>query len=822
MIEGPGVWWRFHEDEVTRQQVRPGTARRVWPYLRRYRGPMVLLVLITSADSAIAVTIPLILRLIIDDGIERHRGSVIVALALTVAGLALVEAGAQHVSSRYSDWIGESLVLELRTSVFRHVLRQPLAFFTRTQTGSLVSRMDDINETQRAVGGLMSESLAVLLNLVLVLAAMFWLSWQLSLVALAVIPLFVLPGKVPAKRSERLVRQEMQLSGELSAMMAERSDVSGALLAMLYGRPAEDAGVFTRKASRVRDLTVASRAGMNLLIVFVTLLAALVTALVYGLGGTLVMHGVLQLGTLVAFIALVSQLYGPLNTMSSLPVEVLTALVSFDRVFEILDLEPLIAERPAAYPLTHTREAPAVEVEGVWFRYPEADRVSLASLEPAALPTPERPGDAWVLRDVTFEVPAGKLTALVGPSGAGKTTITHLVPRLYDPVRGTVRIGGHDIRDLTLESLRSVVGVVPQDAHLLHDTIRANLLYARPSATQQELTEACQAARIWELISSLPDGLDTIAGDRGYRFSGGEKQRLALARLLLKAPSVVVLDEATAHLDSESEAAIQRALKTALAGRTSLVIAHRLSTVRAADQILVVDDGQIAERGTHEELLAASGVYAGLYRTQFAPQAALWSFLKQCDISCTNVGARTSSTTRNVRDEAPGHSSRWRRLSPRLSSRFRGWWCRSGRLGCARPGCRVVAVSGTSLGAVSLCGGGGTAGSGCTRMLFRLYARAWCDRCRTGRRGSRTRQRCTRGCGPGPGAGGRGWAGTAARHAHARRSPQRSGPAGSAAWRSGPRLRLRGGRGVPVSGPRRGRAGPVRRLCPGLSRAGAG
>ena len=324
-----------------------------------------------------------------------------------------------------------------------------------------------------------------------------------------------------------------------------------------------------------------------------------------------------------AFIALVSQLYQPLNEVSGLPLEILTALVSFDRVFEILDLEPLITERATAHALPGAEVAPGVEVEGVWFRYPEADQVSLASLEPPALPASERPGDAWVLRDVTFQVPAGRLTAVVGPSGAGKTTITHLVPRLYDPVRGAVRIGGHDVRDLTLESLRSVVGVVPQDAHLFHDTIRANLLYARPSATEGELIEACEAARIWKLISSLPDGLDTIAGDRGYRFSGGEKQRLALARLLIKAPSVVVLDEATAHLDSESEVAIQRALATALAGRTSLVIAHRLSTVRAADQILVVDGGQIVERGTHDELLAAGGVYAGLYRTQFAPQAAL-------------------------------------------------------------------------------------------------------------------------------------------------------------------------------------------------------
>jgi ATP-binding cassette subfamily B protein len=632
MISGPWLRVRYREDEVARQQVRPGTVRRVWPYLRRYRRQMVLLVFLTAVGSAIMVVSPLILRLIIDDGILPHRESVVVTLALTVAGLGLVDAGAEYVRSWYSAWIGESVVLELRASVFRHVLRQPLAFFTRSQTGALVSRLDgDINEAQQAAGGLMSQSLSMLLNLALVLAAMFWLSWQLSLVALAVVPLFVLPGKVAGRRAQRLLRQEMQLQGELSAMTAERSDVSGALLAMLYGRPEEDAAVFTGKASRIRDLAVANVAGSELLFAFITALAGLVTALVYGLGGTLVIHGVFQVGTLVAFIALVSQLYGPLNDVSGLPLEVLTALVSFDRVFEILDLEPVITERATAYPLPGADEAPGVEVEGVWFRYPDADQVSLASLEPSAPeppapPAPERPGDAWVLRDVTFQVPAGRLTALVGPSGAGKTTITHLVPRLYDPVRGAVRIGGHDLRDLTLESLRSVVGVVPQDAHLFHDTIRANLLYARPSATEKELIEACDAARIWQLISSLPDRLDTIAGDRGYRFSGGEKQRLALARLLLKAPSVVVLDEATAHLDSESEAAIQRALATALAGRTSLVIAHRLSTVRAADQILVVDGGQIAERGTHDELLAAGGVYAGLYRTQFASQAALPSF----------------------------------------------------------------------------------------------------------------------------------------------------------------------------------------------------
>jgi ATP-binding cassette, subfamily B, bacterial len=624
MISGPSFGIRYiRDDEITRQQVKQGTFKRILPYARRYRWPLVLLGMITAVDSSILVVSPLILRLIIDDGILRHRASVVITLSLAVAGLALIDAAATYVKSWYSAWIGESLVMELRTSVFAHVQRQPLAFFTRTQTGSLVSRLNnDINGTQQAVGLLLHRSVSMLLNLVLVLAAMFWLSWQLSLIALAVIPLFIMPGKLIAKRSQRLVREEMQLQAELSVMTTERSNVAGALLAKLYGRPEEEIRLFAGKAGRIRDLAVANSAWMQLLMVMVGLLAALVTALVYGLGGTLVIHDVFQLGTLVAFIALVSQLYGPLNTVSNLQVNVLTALVSFDRVFEILDLKPLIAERPSAHALPRAQEAPSVEVEGVWFRYPAASEVSLPSLESFTLPAPEQASDAWVLRDVTFEAPAGKLTALVGPSGAGKTTITHLAPRLYDPVRGTVRIGGQDVRDLTMASLRDTVGVVPQDAHLFHDTIRANLLYARPGATEAELIEACEAARIWDLISSLPDRLDTVAGDRGYRLSGGEKQRVALARLLLKAPSVVVLDEATAHLDSESEVAIQRALKTALAGRTSLVIAHRLSTVRQADQILVVDDGQSRERGTHEELLAAGGLYADLYRTQFAPQAA--------------------------------------------------------------------------------------------------------------------------------------------------------------------------------------------------------
>jgi len=625
MISGPSFGIRYiRDDEITRQRVRPGTMRRILPYAKRFRGPMVLLLLITAVDSSILAASPLLLRLIIDDGILPHRASTVVALSLAVAGLALIDAAATYVKSWYSAWIGESLVLDLRTQVFAHMQRQPLAFFTRTQTGSLVSRLNnDINGTQQAVGWLLHRSVSMLLNLVLVLAAMFWLSWQLALIALAVIPLFVVPGKLIGKRSQRLLREEMQLQAELATMTTERSNVAGALLAKLYGRPDEEISVFAGKASQIRDIAVASAARMQLLVVAIGLLAACVTALVYGLGGTLVIHGAFGVGTLVAFIALVSQLYGPLNTVSNMAVNAVTALVSFDRVFEILDLKPLITQRPGAYPLPRAEPA-VVQVDGVWFRYPAASEVSLPSLESITLPAPERASDAsdaWVLRDISFTAPAGKLTALVGRSGAGKTTITHLVPRLYDPVRGTVRIGGQDVRDLTMASLRDTIGVVPQDAHLFHDTIRANLLYARPGAAEQELIQACQAARIWDLIGSLPDGLDTVAGDRGYRLSGGEKQRVALARLLLKAPSVVVLDEATAHLDSESELAIQQALKTALSGRTSLVIAHRLATVRRADQILVIDDGQVRERGTHEELLAAGGRYADLYRTQFASQA---------------------------------------------------------------------------------------------------------------------------------------------------------------------------------------------------------
>jgi ATP-binding cassette, subfamily B, bacterial len=452
---------------------------------------------------------------------------------------------------------------------------------------------------------------------------MFYLSWQVSVAALVMVPFFIFPGKVIGKRLQRLTREQMQLAAGMNSLMNERFNVAGAMLTKLYGRPDEEREVFAGRAAQVRDVAVLSNIYGQAYRIAATLIAALSLAAVYGLGGALVIDGALQIGAVVALVTLLGRLYGPVNQLSSMQISVLTTLVSFDRVFEVLDLKPLIAERPGARALpAGDRAAPEVTFDQVSFRYPTASEVSLASLESIALPGPERADQALVLRDISFRAPAGKLTALVGPSGAGKTTITHLVPRLYDPGSGDVRIDGHDIRDLTLQSLHDTVGVVTQDSHLLHDTIRANLSYARPGATEPELIEACRAARIWELISSLPNGLDTVAGDRGYRLSGGEKQRVALARLLLKNPPIVVLDEATAHLDSESEAAIQRALKIALAGRTSLVIAHRLSTVRDADQILVIDAGQVRERGTHDELLAAGGLYAELYRTQFAGQDA--------------------------------------------------------------------------------------------------------------------------------------------------------------------------------------------------------
>ncbi|HSZ38425.1 MAG TPA: ABC transporter ATP-binding protein [Trebonia sp.] len=633
------------DPSITKQKLKPGIVRRIVRYARPYRWQLAAFLLATSLDAAITVVNPLLLREIIDNGIVKHNDTVVIVAACIVAAVAVFDAFLGFVNRWFSARLGEGIIYDLRTQVFGHVQRQPIAFFTRAQTGSLVSRLDaDVMGAQQAIVGTLSSVVSNVLSLIFLLVTLFYLSWLVTVIALVMIPLFILPARLVGRRMQRLTRESMMLDAEMGSMMNERFNVAGAMLVKLFGRPREESEVYASKVAKIRDIGVVQAMYGQVFFVAITLLAALITAVVYGVGGTMVIDGALQIGTLVALSQLLTRVYGPIGSLSNVQVQVMTALVSFDRVFEVLDLEPLIKEKPDALVLPrHAGDsaagsteaggsangvgdgaAPEIQFDHVSFRYPTAAEVSLASLESIALATPERTdAAAGVLHDVSFTAPSGELTALVGPSGAGKTTITQLVSRMYDPNDGAVRIGGLDLRDVTLESLHDVVGVVTQDAHLFHDTVRANLLYARPSATQAELVGACKAAQIWDLISVLPDGLDTIVGDRGYRLSGGEKQRVALARLLLKAPSIVVLDEATAHLDSESEAAVQEALKTALSGRTSLVIAHRLSTVREASQILVIDEGRVVETGTHEQLLAEDGLYAELYHTQFASQERL-------------------------------------------------------------------------------------------------------------------------------------------------------------------------------------------------------
>jgi ATP-binding cassette subfamily B protein len=627
-IHGPGFMMARGmkmDPSVTKQKIKPGTVKRITRYARPYRVQLSIFLFCTAIDACITVVNPLLLRELIDNGIIKRDQLVVLVVALTAVGVALFDAFLGVVNRYFSSRLGEGIIYDLRTQVFDHVQRQPLAFFTRAQTGSLVSRLDgDVVGAQQAIVGTLSSVVSNVLSVVAILIVMLSLSWEVSVLALVLIPLFMFPVRMVGRRLQRLSRQAMQLNAEMGTTMTERFNVAGAMLAKLYGRPRQESELFASKAHKVREIGVTRDMYGSFLMIGITLLTALFTAVVYGVGGSLVINGAFQFGTLVALAQLITRVYGPIGGLSNVQVQVMTALVSFDRVFEVLDLEPLIKEKPDAAVLPArdaAGTAPSIAFDQVSFRYPTAAEVSLASLESIALKQPERTdAAAGVLHDISFTAPAGQLTALVGPSGAGKTTITQLVARMYDPNDGAVRIGGHDIRDVTLDSLHDVVGVVTQDAHLFHDTIRTNLLYARPAATEAEIVQACKAAQIWDLISVLPDGLDTIVGDRGYRLSGGEKQRVALARLLLKEPSIVVLDEATAHLDSESELAVQQALSVALEGRTSLVIAHRLSTVREADQILVIESGQVAETGTHEELLAAGGLYADLYLTQFKSQ----------------------------------------------------------------------------------------------------------------------------------------------------------------------------------------------------------
>jgi ATP-binding cassette subfamily B protein len=621
------------DPSVTKQKIKRGTVRRIAGYARPYRWDLAIFLVAAALDAVITVAIPVLLGLVIDRGILPKRADVVLGVAVAVAGLAIFDAFLNFVQRWYTARVGEGLIYDLRTQVFGHVQQQPLAFFTRAQTGSLVSRLNgDVIGAQQALTSTLVSTVSSTLQLILVLVTMLYFSWLVTVIALLLIPVFIIPARVIGRTLQRLTRESMQLDAAMGSTMTERFNVAGAMLAKLFGRPREESQVFAERAAKVRDIGIVQAMYGSSLFIALTLVASLSLAVVYGVGGELVVRGAFQVGTLVSLALLLNRLYGPITALSNVQINVMTALVSFDRVFEVLDLKPLIEDRPDAAPLVlaghgngSARTAgPAADIvfDRVSFHYPAASEVSLASLESIALPAPERT-DArlGVLHEVSFTAPARQLTALVGPSGAGKTTITHLVSRLYDPSEGAVRIGGFDIRDVTQESLHDSVGVVTQDAHLFHDTIRANLEYARPGVTGEELAEACRAAQIWDLISVLPDGLDTIVGDRGYRLSGGEKQRVALARLLLKAPAIVLLDEATAHLDSESEVAVQQALRTALTGRTSLVIAHRLSTIREADQILVIDGGRVRERGQHDELLASGGLYADLYRTQFARQA---------------------------------------------------------------------------------------------------------------------------------------------------------------------------------------------------------
>jgi ATP-binding cassette subfamily B protein len=613
-----GVKKSDDEPDPWKTKIRQGTLRRVFAYFRPHLGKVALFVLVAALESLVVVVTPLLLMKLVDDGILKNDPGFVVLMAALSAACAVAGALLQLLSAYITGRIGMSVTYDLRVQALDHVRRLPIAFFTRTQTGVLVGRLHtDLVMAQQAFYSLLIGATSVI-TVVLVVVELFYLSWLVALVSLLLIPLFLVPWVYAGRLIQRYTRQLMEENAGLGGVLQERFNVQGAMLSKLFGRPEEEMAEYADRAGRIRRTGVRLSVYARLGFVVMALMASLATALIYGIGGGLVLDGLFQLGTLVAIATLLGRLFGPITQLSGIQETATTVVVSFDRIFELLDLKPLIEERPGAVGLPKD-VAPDIEFEDVSFRYPGADEVSLPSLEQNVRVRRE-PGEVTpdVLRGVNLRVAAGTMTALVGPSGAGKSTLTHLVSRLYDPTSGTVRVGGHDLRDLSFEALRQTVGVVSQDTYLFHDTIRENLLYARPTATEEELIEACKGAQIWDLIKSLGRGLDTVTGDHGYRLSGGEKQRLAIARLLLKAPSIVVLDEATAHLDSESEAAVQRALKTALRNRTSVVIAHRLSTIRDADQILVVDGGGVRERGTHEELLAEGGLYAELYHTQFA------------------------------------------------------------------------------------------------------------------------------------------------------------------------------------------------------------
>ena len=601
------------DQSVKDAKLKPGTLKRILKYAIPYRTIFVFFFIALVIDAALTIATPLLLKRLIDDAVIPKNGPLVTQLALLVGLIAVLSAIFNIVIRWWSSRIGEGLIYDLRSQVFEHVQSQSIAFFTRTQTGALITRINtDVIGAQRAFTATFSGVISNAITLILLLATMISLSWQITLLSLLLLPVFLAPTRFVGRKLQQYTQQSFELNADMSSTMTERFNVSGALLVKLYGNPKKEAALFRSRARKVADIGINMAMLNTFFFIALVSVASVATAIAYGVGGHLSIAGDMTVGGLIAITTLLARLYGPLTALSSVRVDVMGALVSFERVFEVLDLEPMVKDRPDAKDLK-TRN-PKIEFENVHFSYPKSSEISLASLEGAAKPETIQSGE--ILKGISFVVEPGTMTALVGTSGAGKTTISALLPRLYDVTAGSISIDGHDIRDLTGESLRGSIGVVMQDSHLFHDTIIENLRYAKADATIQEMEAACKAAQIWDLIQSLPNGLETMVGERGHRLSGGEKQRLAIARLLLKSPSIVILDEATAHLDSENEALVQAALKEALKGRTSIVIAHRLSTIKEADQILVLNEGLIEQRGRHDELVAAGGLYSELYQRQ--------------------------------------------------------------------------------------------------------------------------------------------------------------------------------------------------------------